>query len=522
MTPEKHPLSSRRRPDCVYEREKLANNGHSGRSLEQKTKGDPMRASRSVCVMGAVVSAAVASGLAGCGDATSGEGAISPAVGALTSEDADPEMPVEPSCNRDRDLGKEVLAPNDGWAAFGTGTTGGSLAAADQIFVVRTRADLIAALNNGVPSPTSPSTPSTAPKIIYVDGSIDFNVDDANQPLSCVDYYRNDYTREAFLATYDPAVWGRLAPSGPLETARIASQQAQQARVRMRVGSNTTIVGVGKKSSLRGVWLDIRGSSTVNATNVIVRNLTFLDTADCFPTWSPTDGTLGSWNALYDSISLRNADHVWIDHNTFEDRDTADQDQPDYFGVLFQTHDGAVDITNASDLVTVSFNRFHNHAKVMLIGSSDGAVADRGKLRTTVHHNLFDDIGERAPRVRFGQVHVYNNYYVIEHNPRHGYSWGVGIESAIYAENNFFRTDETITPDRLIARLNGTTIFESGTLLNGKADKNLTDVVAAWNAVNDPDLTEEVGWIPSLVARVDPTRKVPSAVRSQAGPLVWR
>ena len=43
-------------------------------------------------------------------------------------------------------------------------------------------------------------TPSTVPKIIYVDGSIDFNVDDANQPLSCVDYYRNDYTREAFLA----------------------------------------------------------------------------------------------------------------------------------------------------------------------------------------------------------------------------------------------------------------------------------------------------------------------------------
>ena len=468
-----------------------------------------MRASRSVRVMGAVLSAAAASGLAGCGDLTSGEEATAGAVSA-----------------QGRDLGAEVLAPGDGWASFGAGTSGGSLAVPDQIFVVRTRAELIAALNNGVPSVTSPSTPSTAPKIIYVDGTIDFNVDDANQPLSCVDYQRNGYTREAFLATYDPEVWGRLPPSGPVEAARVASQLAQQARVRMRIGSNTTIVGVGHKSGLRGVWLDIRGSSTVNATNIIVRNLTFQDTSDCFPVWSPNDtqpdGTLGAWNALYDFISLRNADHVWIDHNTFEDVETADQNQPSYFGVLFQTHDGTVDITNASDLVTVSFNRFQNHAKVMLIGSSDGAVADRGKLRTTVHHNLFDNIGERAPRVRFGQVHVYNNDYRIEQNPIHGYSWGVGIESAIYAENNLFKTDDSITPDRLIARLNGTTIFESGTLLNDEEDRQLTDVVAAWNAVNDPDLTEEVGWIPSLVAGVDPTGKVPGIVQSQAGPLAWR
>ena len=79
------------------------------------------------------------------------------------------------------------------------------------------------------------------------------------------------------------------------------------------------------------------------------------------------------WNALYDSISLRDTNNVWIDHNTFEDRDTADATQPKYFGVLFQVHDGLLDITNASDLVTVSWNRFRNHDKMMLIGSSDSA-----------------------------------------------------------------------------------------------------------------------------------------------------
>ena len=123
---------------------------------------------------------------------------------------------------------------------------------------------------------------------------------------------------------------------------------------------------------------------------------------------------------------------------------TQDAKQPHHFGVLYQVHDGLLDITNASDLVTVSWNRFRYHDKMMLIGSSDSATADRGKLRVTLHHNLFDGIGQRAPRVRFGQVHVYNNYYKIERLPTYQYSWGVGIESAIYAEDNFFKTDKTV------------------------------------------------------------------------------
>ena len=250
-----------------------------------------------------------------------------------------------------------------------------------------------------------------------------------------------------------------MPPSGPLEDARIASRNAQQDRVRIRPGSNTTIVGLGKHATLRGIWLDIRGTPNVagSRTNIIVRNLTFEDTYDCFPQWSPTDGTLGSWNALYDSVSLRDSDHVWVDHNTFRDRRTADATLPIYFGVLFQLHDGLLDITNASDFVTVSWNRFVNHDKLMLIGSSDSAAADRNKLRVTLHHNLFWNIGQRAPRVRFGQVHVYNNLYRIGNEENYQYSWGVGIEIAqTYAENNFFRTDEAVTPARFITRLNGT------------------------------------------------------------------
>jgi len=423
------------------------------------------------------------------------------------------------------DLGRETLPPNDGWASFETGTTGGSQAVDSQVYVVTNRAELIAALNNGVPSSTSPSNPSNEPKIIYVDGTIDMNVDDNNLPLTCEDYYRDGYTLEAFLATYDPAVWGRVAPSGPLEAARLTSRNAQQDRVRIRPGSNTTIVGLDKHATIRGGWFDIRGTASANRINIIVRNLTFEDTYDCFPAWSPTDGALGSWNALYDSISLRDSNHVWIDHNTFKDIETADSGLPHYFGVLYQVHDGLLDITNASNYVTVSWNRFENHDKVMLIGSSDNAPADVGKLKVTLHHNLFEDLGQRAARVRFGQVHIYNNYYKIGNADNYVYSWGVGIESAIYAENNFFRVKKNtgITPDRFIARFNGTAIHESGTLLNApsKSGHHTIDVLAAYNEVNDPDLLSDVGWAPTLFIHVMETRAVMHTVESGAGPFNW-
>ena len=418
---------------------------------------------------------------------------------------------------KDNDLGRETLAPNDGWASFSTGTTGGSAATPEHVYTVHNRKELIAALNNGVYPPTS-SNPSTTPKIIYVVGTIDANVDDNNQPLTCADYARNGYTIEAYLAAYDPATWGKVAPSGPLENARIASQQAQQARVRIRIGSNTTIVGVGNNTTIRGGWFDIRGTST---SNIIIRNITFQDTYDCFPAWDPLDGSTGNWNSAYDSISLRDGNHVWIDHNTFEDRETADSTLPTYFGRLFQVHDGLVDITNAFDLATVSYNRFINHDKVMLIGSSDSATADRSKLRVTLHHNLFEDVGQRTPRVRFGQVHVFNNYYRIKKVPSYIYSWGVGRESAIYAQSNFFRTDLETTPDEFIDRFSGTAIHTVDTLVNAASDDHLVDVLAAYNAVNNPDLLADVGWTPVLFVEIEPTFKVPSTVLSRSGPFNW-
>ena len=48
----------------------------------------------------------------------------------------------------------------------------------------------------------------------------------------------------------------------------------------------------------------------------------------------------------------------------------------------------------------------------MLIGHSDSASSDTGYLKTTIHNNWFDGTRSRHPRVRFGEVHVFNNYYL--------------------------------------------------------------------------------------------------------------
>ncbi|HEY0504366.1 MAG TPA: hypothetical protein VGD42_12850 [Lysobacter sp.] len=433
-------------------------------------------------------------------------------------------LALMPCAHAGHGLERQTIAPNDGWASQPTaalpyGTTGGSAADEAHVFTVSDRNALVAALN----------FPDATPKIVRIEGMIDANVDANGQPLTCTDYARPDpqtgelYSLDAFLAAYDPATWGRVNPSGPQERARAASAAAQQARVRIRVPANTTIIGANHGDGLRGAWLDIRPSSTSGnqPMNVIVRNLLLVDTADCFPQWSPTDGAEGNWNALYDAISVRNATHVWIDHSAMLDVATRDEDAPTYFGRLYQRHDGLVDVTNESDYVTVSWNLMANHDKAMLIGSSDSAVADRDKLRVTLHHNLFHDLGQRVPRVRYGQVHVFNNQYTLttEGAQTYAYSWGVGIESKLFAQNNHFLVPSAVTPDLIAEHFNGTALFEEGTLRNGVSRHAHVDVVDAYNAVNSVPLSRDVGWTPTLYRRIDPTVVVPIAVILGAGPL---
>ncbi|MFF0161504.1 polysaccharide lyase family 1 protein [Streptomyces sp. NPDC005263] len=386
------------------------------------------------------------------------------------------------------DLYHQTLAAKDGWASSGTGTTGGTKADAAHTFTVSTRAQLVKALG---------SASDTTPRIIKVNGTIDANTDDAGKKLTCADYAAGTgYSLSAYLKAFDPATYGRSKlPSGTQETARAAAQSKQAKNIVFKVPANTTVVGLpGTKAGITGGMLQIQ-----SVDNVIVRNLTFAATEDCFPQWDPTDGDDGNWNSNYDSVTLRGASHVWADHNTFTDAPHLDSANPKYYGREYQIHDGSLDITKGSDLVTVSRNQFTNHDKTMLIGSSD--TDSVGKLRVSIHHNVWKGIVQRAPLARIGQIHIYNNYYDV--TTLNGYATQYSINSRakaqVVAQNNYWKLPSDGKVAKLLSGDGTGAVKGSGNLVNGTA----TDVVAAYNAASSKDLKTTVNWTPTLTAGLE-------------------
>ncbi|OLT07182.1 pectate lyase [Kocuria sp. CNJ-770] len=404
---------------------------------------------------------------------------------------------------------RQVLPAGDGWASADGGTTGGAAAAPADVHDVDDRAGLLEAL----------AASGERPKIIRVHGRIDANTAPDGSALSCADYAAGTgYDLEQYLQDYDPATWGRdRDPAGAQEDARRAAAANQARTIRWDVPGNTTIVGAGPDSEIRGAALRING-----ADNVILRNLTFSDAADCFPAWDPGDGSTGAWNSEYDLLQVINgATHVWVDHSEFTDAPNPDSGQPSYFGTPYQVHDGALDVTNGSDLVTISYNRFTDHDKLMLIGSTDSPTrGDPGRLRVTVHHNVFEDVGQRAPRVRYGQVDVYNNHYVV---PEDGsvpfvYSLGAGIESHLYAEANAFTLPAGTDPARLIGRYKGSVVATVDNTVNGKE----VDLRAAYNAAvpESAQLAHDTSWTPTLRTKVHSAQAVPALLARTTGPVL--
>ncbi|MEW9532199.1 RICIN domain-containing protein [Microbispora sp. NPDC049125] len=180
----------------------------------------------------------------------------------------------------------------------------------------------------------------------------------------------------------------------------------------VRVGSNTTVIGVGASSGLTGCGLNMRDVS-----NVIVRNMKI--------------SKVVAGNGNGDAIHMDDATRVWIDHNDLSSDTTHGTDY----------YDGLLDITHGSDYVTVSWNRLHDHVKCSLVGHSDGnASEDTGHLRVTYHHNAFQTCAQRNPRVRFGNpVHVFDNYYYKDPSST-DYSYGVASTcgAGVLVEGNYF------------------------------------------------------------------------------------
>jgi pectin methylesterase-like acyl-CoA thioesterase/pectate lyase len=397
-------------------------------------------------------------------------------------------------------LAREVLSPWDGWAAAAGGVIGGATAAEADVHTVHNRQELVRALQ-----------PHARPRIVRVQGRIDLSTDDSGRPLGFEDYRDPAFSWAAFAAAYDPATWGRRKPEGPLEEARQRSARRQAERVVLKLPSHTTVIGVGTDAHI------VNGGLLVDqARQVIVRNLRFSDAYDQFPAWDPNDNAGGEWNAEYDNLSLRGATQVWVDHCSFDDGDRPDRLEAVLLGRRMQRHDGLLDITQASNHVTVSWNRFRQHDKSVLVGSGDNRTADDGKLKVSFHHNLWEQLSERTPRVRFGQVHVYNNLFVVqEAGPYpYGYSLGIGIQSRLISERNVWETPASVPPDRLARVFKGQVVADRGSLHNGQPLQLLAALRARHPGLQ---LHADPGWTPVLFAPLDPVSEVPARVRAGAG-----
>ena len=227
-----------------------------------------------------------------------------------------------------RDPARQTLGAKDGWGAYGTGTTGGAAADAEQVYTVTTWAQFKAALAAG----------GSAPKIIKVKGTIDAVSE------GCDAFAAPGYDFDAYLKKYAPETWGldkdlSGEPDDSPEGLRRTSADNQDQAIKANVPANTTLIGIGKNAGFKGASLQIKGVD-----NVIVRNLTFESPLDCFPQWDPTDTATGAWNSEYDTAVVYGSTHVWMDHNTFTDGSHPDSEAPTYFGALYQQHDGELDI----------------------------------------------------------------------------------------------------------------------------------------------------------------------------------
>ncbi|MGW3890579.1 hypothetical protein ACWD69_17980 [Micromonospora chokoriensis] len=121
-----------------------------------------------------------------------------------------------------------------------------------------------------------------------------------------------------------------------------------------------------------------------------------------------------------------------------------------------------------------------------------------------------------AARVRFGQVDVYNNHYRLG-GDGFQYALGVGVQSAIYAQNNFFTLDAPVDPADLLYDWGGTALTERGSWVRqGGGPARPVDLLAAYNATHDPDLAADAGWTPTL--RREPVLPAP-LVPLLVGPL---
>ncbi|WP_244664690.1 hypothetical protein [Candidatus Symbiopectobacterium sp. 'North America'] len=146
------------------------------------------------------------------------------------------------------------------------------------------------------------------------------------------------------------------------------------------------------------------------------------------------------------------------------------------FGKHIQRHDGLLDIEDGADYLTISYNVFEEHDKTTIIGSGD---SDEGEYRITFEGNLWSNLTQRAPRVRFGQVHLVNNYHCGATDADYPilYSIVMGFASSILSEGNVFNFQGAGAEEStIIGAYKGSKFKDNGSWFNGVQAKNLNQI----------------------------------------------
>ncbi len=210
------------------------------------------------------------------------------------------------------------------------------------------------------------------------------------------------------------------------------------------VTSNKTIIGTDATATLNG-GIRILGTGTdpsAMVSNVTIKNLHINAATSNTSTLADED----------DGITIAYAHHVLVDHVD-----------------VFDAPGDAIDVTNGSDYVTIAWTRFrfvHGTRRTgARIGNSDAnAAEDRGRLRVTLHHDYFmASVDQRMPRVRFGDVHVFDSYYSHTTNkyPVNAYCIAAALESRLLVQNNYF--DDVQNPHVFFSFVGGAASFTEPT-----------------------------------------------------------
>jgi pectate lyase len=179
----------------------------------------------------------------------------------------------------------------------------------------------------------------------------------------------------------------------------------------IRLGSNKTLVGIGKDAFFNRIGIVIQCQS-----NIIIRNIRF--SMKDVPIARTDENKIVGWvNGSEkilsdpDCISIQADDesvaeanriskNIWIDHCEFYNEDPDVMTDKDRY-------DGLIDGKNNSTNITISWCYFHDHHKGSLMGKGNSDDFDR---RITYSHNYFRNISSRLPLIRFGKCHLLNNY----------------------------------------------------------------------------------------------------------------